>query len=107
MHVVADHHRPRTQPQLRDQIWLQEELDYLWRHQFADVPRVSSIEVSFLGCWKNRLGVISFKPDNNTTHIGINSLLRLPDVPYYVTTVTIAHELVHYSHGFGSPLPRT
>jgi predicted metal-dependent hydrolase len=38
--------------------------------------------------------------------IGINTLFQLPAVPEEVLLVTIAHELCHYAHGFGSPLPR-
>jgi hypothetical protein len=56
--------------------------------------------------WKSRLGLIRLSEDKKTTFIGINSLLQLPQVPECVLTTTIAHELAHYAHGFGSPLPR-
>ena len=106
MHAVAQIHKPRSFPGLRDSRWLKEELRYLWANFFADTLRANTVEVSFAGSWKSRLGVISLSEDKQTTHIGINSLLSLPEAPYYVARITIAHEMVHYSHGFGSPLPR-
>ena len=106
MLAIAERALPRYAPQLRDDLWLQEELDYLWVNHFADVPRVNQVNVSFMGAWKTRLGLITLSEDERTTYIGLNSLLRLPDVPYYVASITLAHEMVHYCHGFGSPLPR-
>jgi hypothetical protein len=44
--------------------------------------------------------------DQTTSFIQINALLRLRDVPDCVSRITVAHEMVHYAHGFGSPLPR-
>ena len=44
--------------------------------------------------------------DCSHSFIGINSLLQHVEVPDVVLIVTIAHELVHYAHGFGSPLPQ-
>jgi hypothetical protein len=44
--------------------------------------------------------------DEATSFIHINSLLRLREVPDVITFITVAHEMVHYAHGFGSPLPR-
>ena len=43
---------------------------------------------------------------NKDTEIAINSLFKSSLVPEYIIDLTIAHELVHYSHGFHSPLPR-
>ena len=43
---------------------------------------------------------------NNVTEIIVNSLFKHEDVPQYIVDLTIAHELVHYSHGFQSPLER-
>jgi hypothetical protein len=91
---------------LRDGAWLRDELAYLWRHHFGDVPQVNRVEVRFGGSWKTRLGVISLSADGQTSSIGINGLLSLPEAPYYIARITVAHEMVHYAHGFGSPLPR-
>jgi hypothetical protein len=44
--------------------------------------------------------------DQATSYIQINSLFQMSEVPEFVVKVTVAHEMVHYAHGFGSPLPR-
>jgi hypothetical protein len=90
----------------RDARWLRDEVDDIWRRYFADVPRVNAVEVAFRRPWMRRLGVISLSEDESTTRIGVNSLLAHNDAPYCLTLITVAHELVHYGHGFGSPLPR-
>src|ERR671936_412099 len=77
---------------VRDTQWLSDEMDGIWRRYFADTPRVNTVEVAFRRPWMRR--------------IGVNSLLAHHDVPYCLTLITVAHELVHYCHGFGSPLPR-
>jgi hypothetical protein len=104
--AVARASAPPQPGQLRDGAWLEEELLSLWRNHFADVPRANRVDVRFAACWKTRLGVISLSPDGRTTSIGVNGLLQLPEAPYFVARVTLAHEMVHYAHGFGSPLPR-
>ena len=81
-------------------------LDRIWQTYFADVPRVNEVEIAYCPPWKRRLGLIRLSLDNETSFIGINSLLQLPQVPEYILITTIAHELTHYAHGFGSPLPR-
>ncbi|HEY3111436.1 MAG TPA: hypothetical protein VGL23_21950 [Chloroflexota bacterium] len=81
-------------------------MDVIWRRYFADTPRVNTVEVAFRRPWMRRLGVISLSEDEQTTRIGVNSLLAHGDAPYCLTLITVAHELVHYCHGFGSPLPR-
>jgi hypothetical protein len=106
MHAVAQVVRTRPLSGLRDSQWLKQELEHVWASHFADIPRVNRVEISFVGSWKSRLGVISLSQDTRTSYIGINSLLCLPEAPYQIARITIAHELVHYAHGFGSPLPR-
>jgi hypothetical protein len=81
-------------------------LNQIWRRHFADTPRVNEVEIAYCAPWKSRLGLIRLSVDYRTTFIGINALLQLEVVPEGILTVTIAHELVHYAHGFGSPLPR-
>ncbi|MBO0796405.1 MAG: hypothetical protein J2P36_36405 [Ktedonobacteraceae bacterium] len=81
-------------------------LETIWNAYFADIPRANTIHIAYCYPWKNRLGLIRLSCDHTITQIGINTLLQLTQVPEYVLTVTIAHELVHYAHGFGSPLPR-
>jgi hypothetical protein len=89
-----------------DDHWLSHELDRIWDSFFRDIPRVNVVNVSFARHWKARLGLIMLSPETGDTHIRINAILRFPEVPDYVRTATLAHELVHYAHGFGSPLPR-
>jgi hypothetical protein len=81
-------------------------LNEIWQAYFADVPRVNQIEIAYGQPWKRRLGLIRLSQDALISFIGINALLQLPQVPEYILTATIAHELAHYAHGFGSPLPR-
>jgi hypothetical protein len=91
---------------LRDVQWLQNQLAEIWAGRFPDMPRVNEVEIGFSSGWKSRLGVISLSVDSTNSYIGINSLLSLPEAPEKIARITIAHELVHYLHGFGSPLPR-
>jgi hypothetical protein len=90
----------------RSHEWLVDELDLIWGEYFADTPRINQVEIGFHRPWKRRLGVIRLCQIDNSTHIGINSLLSHEDAPYCMTLITVAHELVHYCHGFGSPLPQ-
>ena len=59
---------------------------------------------------KKRLGsirkVFHTDGDEYDTQILINGNFRDPKIPQYVIDATIAHELIHYSHGFSSPLPK-
>jgi hypothetical protein len=81
-------------------------LRFIWKTYFSDTPRINEVYIAYSYPWKSRLGLIRLSPDNVVTYIGINSLLQHPLVPDYVLLTTIAHEVVHYVHGFGSPLPR-
>lgn len=85
---------------------LEHTLENIWHCFFHDVPRVNFVDIAYGQPWKRRLGLIRLSLDATRTFIGVNALLRRPEVPDYVLLVTIAHELVHYAHGFGSPLPR-
>jgi hypothetical protein len=90
----------------RDNDWLGRQLDYIWTRWFPDVPAVTPVSIQFVRPWKRRLAVIYLTDDEHHSVIGINRYLRDPRVPYTVCLVTIAHELVHYAHGFGSHHPR-
>lgn len=81
-------------------------LDEIWRTYFVDIARINQVEIAYCRPWKRRLGLIRLSLDNATSFIGVNALLQLSQVPEYVLITTIAHELTHYAHGFGSPLPR-
>jgi hypothetical protein len=81
-------------------------LYFIWSTYFPDTPRINEVRIAYSYPWKNRLGLIRLSLDNVISFISINTLLQHPEVPEYVLLTTIAHELVHYKHGFGSPLPR-
>jgi hypothetical protein len=81
-------------------------LAMIWQKYFADIPRVNTVEIAYCQPWKRRLGLIRLSLDNERSFIGLNALLQLSEVPEEVLVTTIAHELTHYAHGFGSPLPR-
>jgi hypothetical protein len=93
-------------PAGRDDAWLSRELDFLWNGCFYDVTMANVVEINFGGFWKTRLGLISLSHSHLKTFIKINGYLRSWEFPDYVVRATIAHELAHYFHGFGSPLPR-
>jgi hypothetical protein len=81
-------------------------LNQIWQEYFFDIPCVNEVQIAYCYPWKNRLGMIRLSVDNATSFIGINALLQHLLVPECVLITTIAHELTHYAHGFGSPLPR-
>lgn len=81
-------------------------LDTIWQRYFSDVPRKNEVLIAYCAPWKTRLGLIRMTVDESMSFIGVNALLQHHTVPEYLLVTTIAHELVHYAHGFGSPLPR-
>jgi hypothetical protein len=81
-------------------------LNSIWQQYFSDVPYANDVRIAYSRPWKSRLGLIRMSLDCSHSFIGINSLLQHTEVPDVVLIVTIAHELVHYAHGFGSPLPQ-
>ncbi|GCE26845.1 hypothetical protein KDA_23290 [Dictyobacter alpinus] len=89
-----------------DRYQLTDYLQWIWQCYFSDSPILNEITIAYSYPWKGRLGLIKMSLDATVTFIGINTLLQMQQVPEYVLITTIAHELVHYIHGFGSPLPR-
>ncbi len=90
---------------MRDNNFLRERLEYIWSNAFNDVERKNKINIRFKGKWKNKFGHIK-KIKDEGSEIVINGYFKNSIVPEYIVDLTIAHELVHYSHGFNSPLPR-
>src|SRR3989344_1301559 len=88
---------------MRDDTWLQTRFDQIWNLFFPDVEK-KNVFVRWKGRWKNKFGHI--KKTNGRTEIAINSLFRDPRVPEDIIKLTMAHEIVHYMHGFHSHLPR-
>ncbi len=90
---------------MRDNIFLKTRLEYLWQNAFLDVEKKNNVNVRFKGKWKNKFGHIK-KLTNGDSEIVINGYFKDLKIPDYIIDLTIAHELVHYSHGFNSPLPK-
>ncbi len=91
---------------VRSRFWLETALWQVWTGHFSDVAPVNDVHIAYFRPSKTRLGWIALSEAGDSTLIGINRLLSYPNVPDEICRVTIAHELVHYCHGFGSPLPR-
>ena len=90
---------------MRDEQWLKERLDHMWDLLFSDVERKNTVIIRFKGRWKNKFGHIKML-QNKDTEIVVNSLFKHESVPEGMIDATIAHELVHYMHGFSSPHER-
>ena len=80
-------------------------MDNIWKTKFSDVERKNDIIIRWKGRWKNKFGHIK-RLKNKDSEIGINALFKDEKIPEYIIELTIAHELVHYMHGFNSPHPR-
>ena len=96
----------------------------LWEGHFNDIPRKNLILIKFGKRAKRQLGSIKwvksntkiksilrkrykdidYQDDGRITLITITSLFKDQKIPEYVIEATIAHEMVHYAHGFFSPL---
>ena len=90
---------------MRDSNWLIARTYYLWGRYFSDIERPNNIKVRFTGRWQNKFGHIK-RLKSNDTEIVINSLLAHESIPEIVIDATLIHEMCHYVHGFGSPLPK-
>ncbi len=96
---------------LRTNQWLEQQVQSIWASHFSDIDQVTPIRINFGRRTYRRLGSIILRPTNAPSqqqyaHIVISGLLADPQVPDYIIQQVIAHELVHYIHGFGSHLPR-
>ena len=93
---------------MRTNSWLAERLTDLHLNHFSDVPIENLILVRFGRASRTRFGSIIARPKKGhtkpVTYITINSLFQDLAVPDFVIDATLAHEFVHYSHGFHSPL---
>jgi hypothetical protein len=110
----------RTNEQAEDMLY------DIWEEYFPDVPRKNLVLVHFGRYSKRRLGSIKWankntrikyllkeklddykaQDDERISVITLTKYYQDPDVPENVVRMTIAHELVHYAHGFHSPLPK-
>ncbi len=90
---------------MRDDEFLKQRLDAMWEFLFPDVKKANIVVIRFKGKWRNKFGHIK-RLNNGDSEIVINSHFKNEKIPEYIIDTTIAHELVHYMHGFNSSLPR-
>lgn len=90
---------------MRDNLWLSDRLEEIWKVFFSDVVKLNEVKIRFLGRWKNKFGHIK-KLKDKSSEIVINGLFKDEKIPEYLVDLTIAHEIVHYMHGFNSPYPK-
>lgn len=114
------------QDTIRDNLYLEERLYNIWDDHFADVPRKNLVLIKFGKASKRQLGSIKWanknskiksllhpkkdehdiQDDSRISIITVTRHFQDMRVPQDVLDMTIAHELVHYTHGFHSPLPK-
>lgn len=98
---------------MRDDRWLEEQLQYLLQKYFSSVTITNPIQIKFGREAKYRFGSIKllrkkglkiFRKDSTPQKslITITSMFAREHVPVGVVRYTIAHELCHYAHGFSS-----
>ena len=85
--------------------WLNQQLDQVWQTFFSDVSRANLVTIRFGRKARTRLGSIR-RRRTGTTVITISGYFQDETIPESVIHDTISHELIHYAHGFESPLPQ-
>ncbi len=90
---------------MRSDIWLEERLTTIWQTLMPEIKKENIVRIRFKGNWKTKFGHIKRLKDGST-EIAVNNLFRNEQVPEFIIDTTIAHELIHYMHGFHSPLPK-
>ncbi len=109
-------------PTIRDNDWLADRLAELWYRHFSDIEQKNEVIIRFGRKSRTRLGSIGMEGWRGQSHrlayrssqsvakdssvITITGYFADPSIPCYVVNATIAHELVHYAHGFHSPHPQ-
>ncbi len=91
---------------MRNDIWLLSRLDFIWSKYFADISQVNPLFIKFGRYSKYRLGSIRLDRKSRKTFITITSMFKNEKIPTAVIDHTIAHELIHYTHGFSSVHPK-
>lgn len=91
---------------MRDNRWLLSRLDYVWSEYFEDIKQTNPLFVRFGRYSKYRLGSIKLNKKSDKSYITITAMFKNPKIPQEVVDHTLAHELVHYAHGFSSKRAR-
>ncbi len=86
----------------RDNNWLLSRLDELWSNYFPDISQDNPIVIKFGRFSKYRLGSIKLNRKTGFSQITITGMFKDLSIPQEVIDHTIAHEMVHYAHGFSS-----
>lgn len=106
--------------ELRDDTWLDQRFSLLFQNHFSDIVPTNEIVIKFGRKSRTRLGSIGMtgwqsknravgyrgRGDHGVSVITLTSYFQLEAVPEEIIDATIAHELVHYVHGFHSPRPQ-
>jgi len=90
----------------RDNKWLLSRLDYVWTKHFPDIKQVNPLFVRFGRNSKYRLGSIRLDRKTDKSYVTITGMFKNGKIPIAVVDHTLAHELVHYTHGFSSKRER-
>jgi len=110
----------------RNNEYLEERMYNLWENNFSDIPRKNFVLIKFgkksyrqLGSiklankrtkikniLKNKVDEWEIQDEKEVTVITITGFFADVYVPDYVIDATIAHEMIHYAHGFHSPLQK-
>lgn len=90
----------------RDEKWLLSRLDYIWLRYFPDITQTNKVFIKFGRFARLRLGSIKYNKHSGDTTITITPMFKNKSIPQEVIDHTIAHELIHYTHGFSSPHPK-
>jgi len=90
----------------RSDNWLLSRLDSIWSQYFPEVAQKNPVHIKFGRYSKYRLGSIKLNRRTDHSYITITAMFKKDSIPVEVVDHTIAHELVHYAHGFSSKNPR-
>lgn len=91
---------------MRDNKWLLFKLDHIWTKYFEDIEQTNPLFIRFGRFSKYRLGSIKLNKKSAKTYITLTAMFKNLKIPQEVVDHTIAHELVHYAHGFSSKRAR-
>ena len=90
----------------RDNNWLLSRLNLIWSKYFSDVWKTNPIHIKFGRYSKYRLGSIKLNQQTHQSLITITAMFKDAGIPVSVLDHTLAHELVHFAHGFSSKRAR-
>lgn len=90
----------------RDNKWLLSRLDYIWSKHFPDIDQANPLFIRFGRYSKFRLGSIKLDKKTDKSYITITGMFKDLKISQEVVDHTLAHELVHYTHGFSSKRTR-